>query len=168
MNLVDQSVIDRMQFGPAKGFIDVTANVTVDRKANGAIVKTVVITSTMPSSYPNLDAEPTIIEASGLTITCKMQIVNNMVINTYIYDAQSESDMPLNIEAKINAINNKQDESLPKPQANKVLNVKLSKDEQKIADAINSMSKIVSKVTNFIKKLKIRFVNLNEIQGNEL
>ena len=129
MNLVDQSIIDKMQFGPAKGFTDVKANVSFERKANGGIVKTVVITSTMPSSYPNLDAEPTIIEASGLTITCKMQIVGNMVINTYIYDAQSESDMPLNIEAKINAINNKQDESLPKPEANKVFSVKLSKDE---------------------------------------
>ena len=102
---------------------------TVDRKANGGIVKTVVITSTMPNSYPNLDAEPTVIEATGLTITSKMQIVNNIVISTYIYDALSESDMPLNIEAKINAINSNQDVQLPKPEANKVFNVKFSKDE---------------------------------------
>ena len=88
MNLADESIIDRMQFGPPKGFIDVSASVTVDRKANGSIVKTIIITSTMPSSYPNLDADPTIIETSGLTITSKMQIVNNIVINHYIYDAQ--------------------------------------------------------------------------------
>ena len=94
MNMVDQSSIDRIQFGPPNGFIDVSASVNVERKANGGIIKTVVITSTMPNSYPNLDAEPTIIEASGLTITIKMQIVNNIVINTYIYDAMTESDMP--------------------------------------------------------------------------
>ena len=118
-----------MQFGPPKGFTDVSASVNVERKANGGITKTVVITSTMPSSYPNLDAEPTVIEANGLTITSKMQIVNNIVISQYIYDAQQESFMPANIEAKIEAINNKQDEQLPKPEANSVINIKISRDE---------------------------------------
>ena len=50
---------------------------SVSKNANGGIVKTVVITSTMPNSYPSLDAEPTVIEAQGLTITTKMQIVND-------------------------------------------------------------------------------------------
>ena len=168
MNLQGESIIDRMQFGPPKGFTDVSASVNVEKKANGGITKTVVITSTMPSSYPNLDAEPTVIEANGLTITSKMQIVNNIVISQYIYDAQQESFMPTNIEAKIEAINNKQDEQLPKPEANSVINIKISRDEQRIIDAVKSMSKIVTKVKDFIKNIGIKFVNLNEIQGNEL
>ena len=62
----------------------------------------------MPSSYPDLNAEPTIIVAGGLTITSNMQLTGNRVINTYVYDAQTPGDMPTNIEAKVNAINQKQ------------------------------------------------------------
>lgn len=62
-------IIDKMQFGPPKGFLDVSADMMAENKKNGGIIKTVIIIAKMPSNYPDFEAEPTIITAGGLTIT---------------------------------------------------------------------------------------------------
>jgi hypothetical protein len=40
-----------------------------ENKKNGGITKTVIIIAKMPNTYPDFEAEPTIITTAGLTIT---------------------------------------------------------------------------------------------------
>lgn len=48
MNLIDTSIIDKMQFGPPKGYLDIKAAMNKIEKDDGGITKIVVIASTMP------------------------------------------------------------------------------------------------------------------------
>lgn len=73
------SIVDKMQFGPPKGFLDVSADMRAEDKKNGGIIKTVIIIAKMPTSHPDFDAEPTIITAGGLTITTYLSFSKNMV-----------------------------------------------------------------------------------------
>ena len=72
------------------------------------VKKTVVVTSTMPTSYPTpFEAAPTVISSrdGGLIITTYTSINGYTVIQTYQYEALSPVFMPGDIDLKINAIN---------------------------------------------------------------
>jgi hypothetical protein len=45
---VSASIVDKMQFGPPKGFLDVSADMRMVKKENGGIRKTVIIIAKMP------------------------------------------------------------------------------------------------------------------------
>jgi hypothetical protein len=47
-NLLSANIVDKMQFGPPKGFLDVSADMRVTKKENGGVKKVVVIIAKMP------------------------------------------------------------------------------------------------------------------------
>ena len=60
----------------------------------------------MPTSYPTpFNAAPSTVTSKGLTITQYESINGNTVTQTYTYRADSKLWMPVDIEAKIDAIN---------------------------------------------------------------
>ena len=47
-NLVSASIVDKMQFGPPKGFLDVNAASRMENHEDGSVKKTVIIIAKMP------------------------------------------------------------------------------------------------------------------------
>ena len=59
-----------MVFSPPKGYKTIHASKSEVQNPDGSILKTVVITSTMPSSYPTpFNAAQSTVTSKGLTIT---------------------------------------------------------------------------------------------------
>ncbi len=84
-----------MVFSPPIGYKTIKAQKSEVHNSDGSVVKTVVITSTMPTSYPSpFDAAPTTVKSKGLTITQQESINGNVVIQKYIYTAIDPIWMP--------------------------------------------------------------------------
>ena len=59
-----------MVFSPPVGYKTINAKKSEVHNSDNSVVKTVVITSTMPTSYPSpFVAAPTTVKSKGLTIT---------------------------------------------------------------------------------------------------